>query len=182
MSERRNGIENTSKSRGRRASQTALTIVTGAPVSAKVDGGPGIRIMPPLPFIAYQQLSIGMKSSRGGQQAAPNDMGWASDVAAEMLRKLNIKYVSLKSRCELRGFHDSLVNYLATRRRRCSCVCTRIMSSRSRMCYAKVADEPMACVLHSNVGLMHGLMGVFQRLVRPDANSSARRDGASCRR
>ena len=52
MSERRNGIENTSKSRGRRASQTALTIVTGAPVSAKVDGGPGIRIMPPLPFIA----------------------------------------------------------------------------------------------------------------------------------
>jgi hypothetical protein len=27
--------------------------VTGAPVSAKVDGGPGIRIMPPLPFIAF---------------------------------------------------------------------------------------------------------------------------------
>ena len=24
-------------------------------------------------------------------KAAPNDMGWASDVAAEMLRKLNIK-------------------------------------------------------------------------------------------
>ena len=27
--------------------------------------------------------------------AMPNDMGWASDVAAEMLRKLNIRYVSL---------------------------------------------------------------------------------------
>ena len=44
--------------------------------------------------------------------AAPNDMGWASDVAAEMLRKLNIKYVSLNPGASYRGFHDSLVNYL----------------------------------------------------------------------
>jgi thiamine pyrophosphate-dependent acetolactate synthase large subunit-like protein len=27
--------------------------------------------------------------------------------------------------------------------------------------YAKVTDRPMACVLHSNVGLMHGSMGIF---------------------
>ncbi|MBI2320195.1 MAG: thiamine pyrophosphate-binding protein, partial [Betaproteobacteria bacterium] len=27
--------------------------------------------------------------------------------------------------------------------------------------YAKATDEPMACALHSNVGLMHGLMAIF---------------------
>ena len=27
--------------------------------------------------------------------------------------------------------------------------------------YAKATGEPMACVLHSNVGLMHGMMGIY---------------------
>jgi len=44
--------------------------------------------------------------------AVPNDMGRGSDIAAEMLRKLNIKYVSLNPGASYRGFHDSLVNYL----------------------------------------------------------------------
>ena len=35
------------------------------------------------------------------------------------------------------------------------------MSSRSRTATPRSTDEPMACVLHSNVGLMHGLMGIF---------------------
>ena len=27
--------------------------------------------------------------------------------------------------------------------------------------YAKATDEPMGCILHSNVGLMHGMMGIY---------------------
>ena len=38
-------------------------------------------------------------------------MGWASDVAAEMLRRLGIKYISLNPGASYRGLHDSLVNY-----------------------------------------------------------------------
>jgi thiamine pyrophosphate-dependent acetolactate synthase large subunit-like protein len=93
--------------------------------------------------------------------AAPNDMGWASDVAAEMLRKLNIKYVSLNPGASYRGFHDSLVNYLGNETpQMLLCLHEDHVVSVAHG-YAKVADEPMACVLHSNVGLMHGLMGVF---------------------
>ena len=93
--------------------------------------------------------------------AAPNDMGWASDVAAEMLRKLNIKYVSLNPGASYRGFHDSLVNYLGNGApQMLLCLHEDHVVSVAHG-YAKVADEPMACVLHSNVGLMHGLMGVF---------------------
>ncbi|MBT5459276.1 MAG: thiamine pyrophosphate-binding protein, partial [Rhodospirillaceae bacterium] len=39
-------------------------------------------------------------------------MGWASDVAAEMLRRMGIKYLSMNPGASYRGFHDSLVNYL----------------------------------------------------------------------
>ena len=39
-------------------------------------------------------------------------LGWASDVAAEMLRQLGIKYISLNPGASYRGLHDSIVNYL----------------------------------------------------------------------
>ncbi|MEW6453941.1 MAG: thiamine pyrophosphate-binding protein [Pseudomonadota bacterium] len=94
-------------------------------------------------------------------KAAPNDMGWASDVAAEMLRRLNIKYVSLNPGASYRGFHDSLVNYLGNGSpQMLLCLHEDHVVSIAHG-YAKVTDEPMACVLHSNVGLMHGLMGIF---------------------
>src|SRR3954462_5572532 len=91
--------------------------------------------------------------------AAPNERGWGSDIAAEMLRKLNIKYVSLNPGASYRGFHDSLGNYPASGSPQ-MLLCLRedhVVSIAPG--YAKVAGEPMACVLHSNVGLMHGLMG-----------------------
>jgi thiamine pyrophosphate-dependent acetolactate synthase large subunit-like protein len=94
-------------------------------------------------------------------QLAPNDMGWASDVAAEMLRKLNIKYVSLNPGASYRGFHDSLVNYLGNGTPQMLLCLHEDHVVAIAHGYAKVTDEPMACVLHSNVGLMHGLMALF---------------------
>jgi hypothetical protein len=42
-------------------------------------------------------------------------LGLKSDVAAEMLRRLDIPYVALNPGASYRGFHDSLVNYLGNR-------------------------------------------------------------------
>jgi thiamine pyrophosphate-dependent acetolactate synthase large subunit-like protein len=92
---------------------------------------------------------------------AETPVGWKSDVAAEILRRLSIPFIALNPGASYRGFHDSLVNYLGNQ------------SPQMIMClheghvvaiahgYAKAADKPMAAVLHSNVGLMHGLMGIF---------------------
>ena len=44
-------------------------------------------------------------------------MGWVSDVAAEMLRRIGIKYIALNPGASYRGFHDSIVNYLGIRSR-----------------------------------------------------------------
>src|SRR5205807_5796454 len=39
-------------------------------------------------------------------------VAWGSDVAAQMLRRLGIRYVSLNPGASYRGLHDSLVNHL----------------------------------------------------------------------
>jgi len=87
--------------------------------------------------------------------------GWGSDVAAEMLRALGIGWVALNPGASYRGFHDSLVNHLGNQQPQMLLCLNEDHVVSIPHGYAKATDEPMACVLHSNVGLMHGLMGVF---------------------
>jgi len=88
-------------------------------------------------------------------------MGWVSDVAAEMLRRLGIRYVALNPGASYRGLHDSLVNYLGNRDPQMLLCLHEDHPIAIAHGYAKVTGEPMAAVVHSNVGLMHGLMSVF---------------------
>ena len=92
--------------------------------------------------------------------AVPNDMGWASDVAAEMLRKLNIN-TCRSSRRELPRVSRQPGQLPWQRRAADVALPARDHVVSIAHGYAKVTDEPMAWVLHSNVGLMHGLMGIF---------------------
>lgn len=92
---------------------------------------------------------------------APAEMSWGSDVSAQMLRTLDIPYIALNPGASYRGFHDSLVNYLGNEKpQMLLCLHEDHVVSIAHG-YAKATDKAMACVLHSNVGLMHGLMGIF---------------------
>ena len=43
----------------------------------------------------------------------PDDkVAWGSDIAAQMLRRFGIPFISLNPGASYRGFHDSLVNHL----------------------------------------------------------------------
>lgn len=88
-------------------------------------------------------------------------MGWASDVAAEMLRRMGIKYLSMNPGASYRGFHDSIVNYLGNRDPQMILCLHEDHAVHIAQGYAKATNEPMGCILHSNVGLMHGTMGIF---------------------
>jgi thiamine pyrophosphate-dependent acetolactate synthase large subunit-like protein len=88
-------------------------------------------------------------------------MGWASDVAAEMLRQLGVKYISLNPGASYRGLHDSIVNYLGNDTPQMLICLHEDHAVHVAQGYAKATGEPMACALHSNVGLMHGLMATF---------------------
>jgi len=90
-----------------------------------------------------------------------DELAWGSDVAAAMLRHLGVEYVAMNPGASYRGLHDSLVNYLGNEApKMLLCLHEDHVVSIAHG-YAKATDRPMGAVLHSNVGLMHGLMGVF---------------------
>jgi len=94
-------------------------------------------------------------------KAGQFEMGWGSDLAAEMLRAFGIEYIALNPGASYRGLHDSLVNYLGNRTPQMLVALHEEHAVAMAHGYAKVTGKPMAVALHSNVGLMHGTMGVF---------------------
>src|SRR6516162_1153212 len=88
-------------------------------------------------------------------------VAWGSDIAAQMLRRFGIPFISLNPGASYRGFHDSLVNHLGNENPGIILCLHEDHSVAIAHGYAKAAGEPMACVLHSNVGLLHGMMSLF---------------------
>jgi thiamine pyrophosphate-dependent acetolactate synthase large subunit-like protein len=95
-------------------------------------------------------------------EGAPDDkVAWGSDVAAQMLRRFGFKYVSLNPGASYRGLHDSIVNHLGNRDPGMLLCLHEDHAVGIAHGYAKVTDEPMAAIVHSNVGLMHAHMAIF---------------------
>jgi thiamine pyrophosphate-dependent acetolactate synthase large subunit-like protein len=95
-------------------------------------------------------------------EGKPDDkVAWGSDIAAQMLRRFGIPFISLNPGASYRGFHDSLVNHLGNENPGIILCLHEDHSVAIAHGYAKATGEPMACVLHSNVGLLHGMMGLF---------------------
>ena len=88
-------------------------------------------------------------------------LGWGSDVVAEMLRRLDVRYISLVPGSSFRGLHDSLVNYLGNESPKMLLCLHEEHAVAIAQGYAKVTDRPMAVALHSGVGLMHASMAVY---------------------
>ena len=94
--------------------------------------------------------------SAGGNAAA-----FGSDVVAETLRALDIPYIALNPGASYRGLHDSLVNYLGNERPQMLLCLHEEAAIAIAHGYAKVTGRAMATAVHSNVGLMHGTMAIF---------------------
>jgi benzoylformate decarboxylase len=88
-------------------------------------------------------------------------MGWGSDVVAETLRQLGIPFIALVPGASFRGLHDSLVNYLGNQMPEMVVCLHEEHAVAIAEGYARVTETPMAVALHSNVGLMHAAMPIF---------------------
>ncbi len=86
---------------------------------------------------------------------------WGSDAIAQMLRALRVPYVLLNPGASFRGLHDSLVNHLGNADPQMLLVLHEEHAVAIAHGYAKVTGQPLAAILHSNVGLMHGSMAIF---------------------
>jgi thiamine pyrophosphate-dependent acetolactate synthase large subunit-like protein len=90
-----------------------------------------------------------------------NAAQFGSDVAADALRALDIPYIALNPGASYRGFHDSLVNYLGNERPQILLCLHEESAVAIAHGYAKVTGKAMAAAVHSNVGLMHATMAIF---------------------
>ena len=93
--------------------------------------------------------------------AGVNAPGFGSDVVADTLRALDIPYVALNPGASYRGLHDSLVNYLGNERPQMLLCLHEESAVAIAQGYAKVTGRAMGAIVHSNVGLMHATMAIF---------------------
>jgi len=107
---------------------------------------------------AHPSLS---KLDRPVNLTGANAPGWGSDVVAETLRQLEIPYIALNPGASYRGLHDSIVNYLGNETpQMILCLHEEVAVSIAHG-YAKVTGKAMAAAVHSNVGLFHATMAIF---------------------
>jgi acetolactate synthase I/II/III large subunit len=84
-----------------------------------------------------------------------------SDFMVDVLKTLDIDYIASLPASTFRGLQESLLNYgMNTKPEFILCLheeCTVAMAH----AYAKVARKPMACMIHSTVGLQHAAMAIY---------------------
>ncbi len=93
--------------------------------------------------------------------AGANAPGFGSDVIAEALRSLDIPYIALTPGASYRGLHDSIVNYLGNAKPQMLLCLHEEAAVAIAHGYAKVTGKAMVTAVHSNVGLMHASMAMF---------------------
>lgn len=86
---------------------------------------------------------------------------FGSDVIAQTIRDLGIDYIALNPGASFRGLHDSLVNYLGNSDPQMLLCLHEEHAVAIAHGYAKVTGRAMAAAVHSNVGLMHATMAIF---------------------
>jgi thiamine pyrophosphate-dependent acetolactate synthase large subunit-like protein len=86
---------------------------------------------------------------------------FGSDVVADTLRALSIPFIALTPGASFRGLHDSLVNHLGNRQPQMLLCLHEEAAVALAHGWAKVTGKPLAVALHSNVGLFHATMAIF---------------------
>src|SRR3954453_18445785 len=90
-----------------------------------------------------------------------NAPAFGSDVIADTLRALDIPYIAANPGASYRGLHHWLVNYLGNSAPQMLLCLHEESAVAIAHGYAKVTGKAMAAAVHSNVGLMHATMAIF---------------------
>jgi len=97
-------------------------------------------------------------------KAAPvTQQSCGSDYMVDVMRGMGIEYLAAVTGNTFIGIHESLVNYgmLTEPKLEMIHVLHEEISVAMAHGYAKIACKPMACAMHSTVGLQHGAMALY---------------------
>ena len=89
----------------------------------------------------------------------PN-LGWQSDVIADLIRQYDFPYIVLNPGASYRGLHDSLVNHNGDDPPMLICQHEKIAVQIAHG-YAKVTGKPLVAIVHNVVGLLQATLGVY---------------------
>jgi thiamine pyrophosphate-dependent acetolactate synthase large subunit-like protein len=92
---------------------------------------------------------------------SPRTPEFGSDVIVDLLRSLDIEYVSMVPGSSFRGIHDSLVNYGGNTRPTIVLAIHESTAVAIAQGYYKASGKIMGVLLHNVVGLQAGVMSVY---------------------
>src|SRR5262245_17440373 len=107
------------------------------------------------------------EAAKGGPEVWAAGIGrksnaqYGSDLMAEVLRELGIKYIALNPGASYRGLHDSLVNFESSNGPQMIMCTHEEIAVALANGYARATGEIMATGLHNIVGLQHASMAIF---------------------
>jgi thiamine pyrophosphate-dependent acetolactate synthase large subunit-like protein len=109
---------------------------------------------------------LGAATTDSRAQERPQRVGqcepqWASDCIAQLLEELDLEFIALNPGSSFRGLHDSLVNFLGNANPQMLLCLHEEHAVAIAHGWAKITERPMGVALHSNVGLMHASMAIF---------------------
>ncbi|HEX3549090.1 MAG TPA: thiamine pyrophosphate-binding protein [Candidatus Elarobacter sp.] len=84
-----------------------------------------------------------------------------SDFMVDVLKTLDVDYVAANPGSSFRGIHESILNYGGNRKPELITCTHEEISVALAHGYAKAAGKPMLVLAHSNVGLQHAAMAVY---------------------
>ncbi|CAG9262899.1 thiamine pyrophosphate-binding protein [Paraburkholderia caribensis] len=96
-----------------------------------------------------------------GASGKNRDNFWGSDGIAELLQSMDIPFLCLNPGSSFRGLHDSIVNHTGNTNPEFLLCLHEEHAVAIAHGYAKVKGAPLAVALHSNVGLMHASMAIY---------------------
>jgi acetolactate synthase-1/2/3 large subunit len=86
---------------------------------------------------------------------------YGSDLIVDILKQQHIDYVACNPGASFRGLHDSVVNYAQNKKPQLIMCCHEEISIAIAHGYAKASGKYMAVFVHSNIGLQHASMAIF---------------------
>jgi acetolactate synthase-1/2/3 large subunit len=84
-----------------------------------------------------------------------------SDFMIDVLKSLGIEYVASNPGSSFRGLHESVINYGGNKNPEFITCCHEESAVAMAHGYSKIEGKPMAVFLHSDVGLQHGSMAIY---------------------
>lgn len=84
-----------------------------------------------------------------------------SDFMVDVLKAANIEYAAMMTSSALRGLQESIVNYGKNKAPELIICPHEEIAVGVAHGYAKMSGKPMACMVHSTVGLMHASMAIY---------------------